>query len=298
MRWYSGSGRRLIVFIFLLLCAIQTSWVLAEEISSEYLQAWVDHLTTDVNKRIGDFRRSADTLRRRLEEFRALDSKKSKTKADILRSKRTEDFTLQRLGNIETEIGILQSTLDVANQLQSAATREHIARPLRRTVDAYFSDDTATLLSLTTQLKQGHSLSTGEGGFLEFLSTDGSIFQVGPKSSIQFESIGDAHSDYRLRQGKLHGVFTCIKLQDRPCRQFRVSNSNFTAHSSGSELAMEILDSGEQRIIVLNGNVHLKQRGSDDVIELTTGLMVETTVDGRIQGPFNLDLSWVKRWWE
>jgi len=293
--------RGLIAILLSLFYSMQVDQILAEEISSEYLEAWSTVITTDLNSRLEVQLQSEQETRQELEESRALFDKtrKSKTKAEIMLAERTEGFTLQKIEKIQSKIGVLQAALNVVDQLKLAELNAHAARPLSRTVGAYFSDHNKTKdLPLNTLLKEGDRLVTDEHGFLEFISTDGSFIQVGPQSSIRLNSNGSTHSDYSLERGKLHGVFKCIKVTDQPCREFDVHTSDFTAKFRTTELVMEILESGEHRIIVLDGNVVLTPPLDGGGVRLTAGLMVETTAEGKLQGPFNMDLNWIKRWWE
>lgn len=286
----------------LLSCSLfiyQTGPLLAEEISQDYLDAWHQAESIYFKERLQAYGHSESIAVAELAKARAalIEAEKAKGSTPRVRARRSEQFVLKTLEKIRSELQMVKTAITIIDELKETGFESHVAVPSRRIAHVFLTSN-GKKSALPAQLKQGDSVETVQEGLLEFVSTDGSIIQIGSNSSMLFESIDGNSSSYLLTRGKLHGLFHCIEVPALACREFKISTPGLSGTLRGTELVMEILPTGEQRVIVMAGMVELDRVNGGTPIRLSKGTMMQLSADGVMHGPFDMKLNWVKRWWE
>jgi len=275
--------------------------LLAHEITPEYLESWYQGERRYWEGRLAELRESEVALVKAVEDAREEVERAEKVTTRTARrvARGSEQKALSTLERTQARIRQAETALEVIAQLRDSGTSIHLTQPSRIEGDtSAFAGDAHVPLEATTRLTAGEQIATGEDGLIELLSTDGSTVQLGPNSLLRIAAIEGDYSTYHLERGKLHASFRCIEVAQQDCRTFTLATPSFTGTGEEMEVTLEVDHSGEQTLVVFSGGVNVQAPASADAVPLSGGLMIQWGVDQALHGPFNMNLNWVKRWWE
>ena len=152
-----------------------------------------------------------------------------------------------------------------------------------------------------TPVRPGDRISTGPGGFVEIISSDGSTIQLDKNSEYVFVKQGKDLSVYKLRTGRIRQVVTQVKLL--PARgkkamlrrtEVRTPHAAVAVRGTGFEL-----EAGKKttKVTVFDGEVELAAKRGKVKVKVKKG-ETATIAKGKITGPEPFEAKSIAKWWE
>lgn len=271
------------------------------ELNQRYLDAWYQmelSATTDSLTELGaEASKLNDTINTLREQFDG--AKKQGMKVSYLEDELA--VKEKRVQIVQAAIVQVESKQRELAVMKEAATDRHIARAIRIKGDAFFvveGEGEVKPLKKGIDLHAGHTLSTGPGGFLEIVATDGNTVQIGSDSVLTLQSMSQDESAIQLTRGRLHAQFRCVELEELACNNLNVHLGRFQLSGKQMEVNVTYTDQGEKRFYQYQGEAELKTELREDVIKMVAGTMVEVSAEDKIYGPMVMDFSWLPRWWD
>ena len=150
-------------------------------------------------------------------------------------------------------------------------------------------------LNASTRFGPGDVVETGEDSHVEFVTPDGFIVHMGPKSSLQ-ASVPPTRSRWERFKGRVRFTVMCVKKkglareltagrhQSTCMRPAVLRLTTATAAVRGTEFEVESIDEQATRIRVTEGTVELTLDGHEAPIDVPAGHEAILR-DDRVEGP-------------
>lgn len=269
------------------------------EVDSEYLSAWrgqvhaaLDTASEAQNELLRQQRVLLDDIRERMKN-----AERSRS-AVMIRSLGTEErAVLGRIEAIESRIARIEKTRSLVGAMAAEALTSHNIRVVRFEGTVLHGDEGSTT-PLTDSIDPGDkvTLETGSDGFVELISTDGAIFQVGPGSKVYVNASNDAMTRYQVDHGQIHGQFDCVEVDGSACRDFVIDAGDYRASTTDGELSYQLIQGGERRFFVVEGEAKFVL-GDSEMPGIPMNSMIAIAPGGQVHGPMRLNFSWMPLWW-
>ncbi|MBD3648033.1 MAG: hypothetical protein HUJ31_11415 [Pseudomonadales bacterium] len=204
-----------------------------------------------------------------------------------------EESTLAEIEEIQAAIEELKSKVEVIDGLYSETPTTHQVRILQVEGDVKISTGDSTVTpTMAGAIGIGDQVVVSTDSFVEFISTDGSLIQLGEDTTFVIKSIDENRSEYSLSKGRLHGYFDCVEMAGAECRQFSIAPLEL----EDGEVSFEASDGVEARYYLLDGEA-LYLGADQGTFEFPAGNMVMVDTDSSVYGPMLMNVDWVEKWW-
>ncbi len=152
--------------------------------------------------------------------------------------------------------------------------------------------------SADTPLLPGDVIQIGSGGFAEIMCTDGSKMRLDENTRLKLSSIDSERSSYELYMGRIEANIR--KFLRREYSFFPVSSScKCTGGVRGTQFVIENDPDGTTTFIVLDGEFEIMTLDrKETLLLLKKGQKALVNRDGEIEGPSEINLKEMKKWWE
>jgi hypothetical protein len=147
----------------------------------------------------------------------------------------------------------------------------------------------AVELKVTSNIYPNDIITTEQRSFVKILMQDGTLIQIGPKSSLtiaefEFENSTAKRKSaaYHMEKGSLRAMFTKGEQ-----RNIKVSSPTVSMGIRGTELMAEVFEKEgkfESEIVLLEGEIELSFRNSDQSIIMNPGQFI-STIDQTSKAP-------------
>ena len=301
------TNRRLILVLFAIFSfSIMAAAVRAQEKTKGGFAGWVEAQKSRCEKAKAALQARIGKMKQAMEQAQAAlkFSQEEKDPEAATIAQQAIDISQRTISRMEGLITRENSRIAAAERVSKVKGKGHVAA-----VSVFNGKVTRTSkgkkieLDPNTPVRPGDRINTGPNGFVEIISTDGTMVQLDRNSEYMFVKQGKDLSIYKLRTGRIRQIITQIKLMPARgkklmMRRTSVLTPNCAVAVRGTIFQLEVDEKKTTTVTMLDGEVELTPKRGKKKVKVKKGEKATIDAQGKITGPEPFEPKSIKKWWE
>lgn len=278
--------------LLLLLCAPSPAAT-----DSEFIEQWADHEQAASENRLATSRqrmvRAEQALEKSVAVLHYAERIKDAQAASVARrAQDTARLAIKKYQQLITRELTILTQLEKARRLKkhSAFTITNRGKTLLK------RGETWEPFSANSVIVPGDEVSTGPGGYMELIFTDGSKVHLDENTTFKLLELDDTRSVYEKISGRFHAVIEQMKSGRE--RRYMVTPTA-CACVRGTEFVISAPAIGPKSVTVIEGVLDIYDPAVNvgNAVAVHEGQRISITEEGVIEGPTAATSGSVDQWW-